>query len=581
MSDNNHYYQEIMTMNKSYDDTFNALYKLKTYKEDEINKIFEDIKTNLIEKEAFSPSQMCKIVANIARHRNKYFKSYWTIFKKIYNQYQPISINKIDSVFDYFMNKEYGIIFNKSNKQYFEQFETEKYSLEVHEPGTIYRAIMDDDKISFITFINCIGFDKDKMLQSGFYPDSDKGYSLLELCCYHGSVDCFKLLRTEFNSQITDKCLAFAFLSESKEIMSECLKVADPVTYGDVNSVITKLPNDNCMEYALISHNIDLVTYLIDECHMELDLLLCGKYHNLQAFSAYLDREKKIDECFAFSPLFNIPSLCEYLLSQGANIKYEPITTQSALYYSAISDNKITAEFLISHGVPLYSKALIKPPLCIAAEYDSSGVVDILLSHDPHKNVPYHDFEQPIHIAADNNCVETVKVLLSHHVPINARGQNRMFTPLHCAARKNCVEMAEYLISQKAIIDAQDRDKQTPLFLAAWNDNAEVLETLISHGANVNIRNNKGATPIHVGATRLCKRVGCILLSHGANVNAKDDEGSTPLHYAATFGNEKMVKYFLEHGAKKNAVDSSRKMPYQLAFDPELKKLLTPRSSKC
>ncbi|EAX88712.1 hypothetical protein TVAG_435530 [Trichomonas vaginalis G3] len=573
MSDNKHYYQEIMAMNKSYDDTFNALYKLKTYKEDEINKIFEGMKTNLIDKEAFSPSQMCKIVANLARHRNKYFKSYWTIFIKIYNQYQPNSINKMCSVFDYFMNKEYGIIFNKSNMQYFKQFEAEKFSLDVHEPGTIYRAIMDDDKLSFIALINCAGFDKDNRLKSGFYPDSKEGYSLLELCCYHGAVDCFKLLRTKFNSKISDKCLAFAFLSENKEIMSECLKVVEPV--------ITRLPNDKCMEYALISHNIDLVTYLIDEYHMELDLFQCGICHNLQAFSVYLDSKRNIDKCFAYSPLFNIPSLCKYLLSQGANIKYEPIRAQSALYYSAISDNKITAEFLISRGVPLYTKEIKKSPLCIAAEYDSSGVADVLLSHDSHKNVPYHVYELPIHIAAENNSVETAKVLRSHHVSINARDKTNKFTPLYCAAEKNSVEMAEYLISRKAIIDALDQGEQTPLHFTALNDNAEVLEVLTSHGANVNIRNCLGNAPIHMAASRFQKRACLVLFSHGVNVNAKDDEGKTILHYAAEFNDEKMIKFFLAHGARKDVVVFSRKKPYQLARSPEIQKLLTPRSSKC
>ncbi|EAY14094.1 hypothetical protein TVAG_351420 [Trichomonas vaginalis G3] len=71
---------------------------------------------------------------------------------------------------------------------------------------------MEDDLEKFIPFSESDEFDKDQKLKSYLYPYSDKGYSLLELCCYHGAVYCFKLLRTKFNSEITQKCLKFSFL---------------------------------------------------------------------------------------------------------------------------------------------------------------------------------------------------------------------------------------------------------------------------------------------------------------------------------------------------------------------------------
>ena len=40
-------------------------------------------------------------------------------------------------------------------------------------------------------------------------------------------------------------------LGEKLEIMSECLKYQNP--------------NEKCMEYAIISHNIDFVTFLMNE----------------------------------------------------------------------------------------------------------------------------------------------------------------------------------------------------------------------------------------------------------------------------------------------------------------------------
>ena len=89
--------------------------------------------------------------------------------------------------------------------------------------NTIYRAIMNNDKERFIAFTEREEFDKDQKLESSLYPKY--GYnSLLELCCYHGAIDCFKFLRMKFTSEITTKCLEFSFLGGNSEIMSECLK---------------------------------------------------------------------------------------------------------------------------------------------------------------------------------------------------------------------------------------------------------------------------------------------------------------------------------------------------------------------
>ncbi|EAX83072.1 hypothetical protein TVAG_259580, partial [Trichomonas vaginalis G3] len=131
-------------------------------------------------------------------------------------------------------------------------------------------------------------------------------YSLLELCCYHGAVDCFKLLRTKFNSEITRECLDLSFLGGNQEIMSECLKYQKPDRW--------------CMENAIISHNIDFVTFLMNEYSIKINLRYCEKYNNLETFLVYFDQTNDIGKCFVYSAMFNIPSLCEYFLSNGANI---------------------------------------------------------------------------------------------------------------------------------------------------------------------------------------------------------------------------------------------------------------------
>ncbi|EAY16453.1 hypothetical protein TVAG_004840 [Trichomonas vaginalis G3] len=83
---------------------------------------------------------------------------------------------------------------------------------------------MNNDLERFITFTERKEFDQYQKLISKLYPYFEKGYSLLELCWYHGVVDCFKLFRTKFSSEITLTCLELSFLGKNPEIMSESVK---------------------------------------------------------------------------------------------------------------------------------------------------------------------------------------------------------------------------------------------------------------------------------------------------------------------------------------------------------------------
>ncbi|EAY10590.1 ankyrin repeat protein, putative [Trichomonas vaginalis G3] len=259
---------------------------------------------------------------------------------------------------------------------------------------------MYNDKVEFIYFTERDDFDKDHKINSNLYPYSKEGYSLLELCCSHGAVDCFKLLRSKFKSEITQKCLQFSFLGGNPEIMSECFKYQEP--------------DEECMKYAIISHNIDFVTFLMNEYNIEIDLRICGLYKNLECFLVYFDQTNDINKCFVYSPIFNIRSLIEYFLSHGANINEKDENGVTALHYAAENNSKETAEVLISHGANINEK-------------NKNGVT-------------------ALHYAALNNSKETAEVLISHGANINEKDENGV-TALHYAALNNSKETAEVLIS--------------------------------------------------------------------------------------------------------------------------------------
>ncbi|EAY10925.1 hypothetical protein TVAG_260100 [Trichomonas vaginalis G3] len=100
--------------------------------------------------------------------------------------------------------------------------------------------------------------------------------------------------------------------------MSECLKIQEP--------------DYDCMEYAIISHNIDFVTFLMNVYNIEIDLFYCGWFNNLESFLVYFDQTNDINKCFVDSAMFDTPSLLEYFLSHGANINEKDNNGRTALH---------------------------------------------------------------------------------------------------------------------------------------------------------------------------------------------------------------------------------------------------------
>ncbi|EAX99287.1 hypothetical protein TVAG_113030 [Trichomonas vaginalis G3] len=222
---NQAHYDKLMEILTRYNDVYDALYRLKTNDEEKLNAIYKKIKQNLIDSYRIPPSETINKISQLSIYNNRFMKSYLAIVKQIVDEYHLNQVNKISKVFNYLFYKEYNIVLNENGRNIFNDFEDAHYSSDIHEQNTIHRSIMDDDKISLIIFTEREGFDKNQKLKSELYPYSNEGISLLELCCYHGSVDCFKILRTKFQSEITPNCLRYSFLSGNQDIMNECLKV--------------------------------------------------------------------------------------------------------------------------------------------------------------------------------------------------------------------------------------------------------------------------------------------------------------------------------------------------------------------
>ncbi|EAY01617.1 ankyrin repeat protein, putative [Trichomonas vaginalis G3] len=492
-------YGELRSEYKYYIDLYIALYQLKTEKEEELNSIYKMIKTEMIDSKKYSAKNITRDILNIIPYNNHYTKSYLFLAKQFCDDYHVEKISKVINISNYLFYQEYGIKLSD-----IDDFDKNKpKNLNIHTEDTIYSAIMDNDKERFISFIEREGFDKDKKLDSDLYPLINA--SLLELCCYHGAVGCFKLLRAKFNSKITRNCLNLSFLGRNPEIMNECLKYQQP--------------DGESMKYAIISHNIDFVTFLMNKYDLIIDLYDCESYNNLDSFLVYYDQMHDLNSCFVKSACFNIPSLCKYFLSHGANIDVKNMIGETALHIAAINNSKETAELLIKNGADIY----IKDMYC----------------------------ETALYYAVINNCKETVELLITNGANVNNKNKNGHIT-LHDAALRKYKEIVELLISHGANANEKDNDGKTALHIAATNNCKEIAELLITNGININEKDKYGSIALHNAAVRNNKEIAKLLISHGININEKDNDGKTALHYAVINNCKEIAELLISHDANIN-----------------------------
>ncbi|EAY10945.1 hypothetical protein TVAG_260310 [Trichomonas vaginalis G3] len=131
-------YSKLRSKYKYHIDSYNALYQLKTDKEEELNEIYKMIKTEMIESNKYPPQNAINDIFDIIIYNNRYTKSYLKLVKLIFDDSHIKEFRVSDIISGIMFYKEYGIKLDKSDD--FEEFKPT--NLDIHTENTIYKAIM-------------------------------------------------------------------------------------------------------------------------------------------------------------------------------------------------------------------------------------------------------------------------------------------------------------------------------------------------------------------------------------------------------------------------------------------------------
>gem|GEM_PF-3439228 len=147
-------------------------------------------------------------------------------------------------------------------------------------------------------------------------------------------------------------------------------------------------------------------------------------------------------DIFAAAQKGTIDDVISFAGEDGVDVNAVSSSGITLLHYAIGNVNSDIAEYLVSNGANVNTKA--------------KGIT-------------------PLHLAVGKEKLDAVKLLISNSADINAVN-NDGATPLHWAVERGCVEIAKVLTSSKADIKAKNSAGQTPLDLAKKSGNTAMLQ---------------------------------------------------------------------------------------------------------
>lgn len=244
--------------------------------------------------------------------------------------------------------------------------------------------------------------------------------------------------------------------------------------------------------------------------------------------------------------------VCDALLSHKAFINSKTRVGRTALHLAAMNGFAELCRFLVQdHNAVIDILTLRKQtPLHLAAAAGQLKVCTLLLELGASIDATDDQGQKPIHVAAQNNFPEVVKLFLQQHpslVMACTKGGN---TCAHIAAMQGSVRVIEELMKfdRTGVISTRNRiTEATPLQLAAEGGHAEVVKVLVRAGASCTEENKTGFTAVHLAAQNGHLAVLEVMRTTQSLRLSSKKLGLTALHVAAFYGQTETVRELLSH----------------------------------
>eukprot|EP01041_Mallomonas_annulata_P007751 gene7751-15855_t len=230
---------------------------------------------------------------------------------------------------------------------------------------------------------------------------------------------------------------------------------------------------------------------------------------------------------------------------------------QDALLFAAEMGHIEDIKKLIATGkIDLEMAWSFNPPLLAAATEGRLEVIDLLLNNGVDVNVQARDGTRAITAAAFHGHIGVLERLIKGGADLKFIDQAAgISNPLVVAASNNQVEAIKMLLNYGMEIDSPTLSGDTALILASLDGQLDAVKELIKAGANLEAKNHQGNTPMLAAAHKGRCDVVEELIRHGADANVRNFDSQFPLLTSASSGSTKCVREILKTGVDPSGAD--------------------------
>ncbi|KAK7473302.1 hypothetical protein BaRGS_00035434 [Batillaria attramentaria] len=246
-------------------------------------------------------------------------------------------------------------------------------------------------------------------------------------------------------------------------------------------------------------------------------------------------------------------TLAELLLERGADTTHVYNFGHTAAHIAVLRDQPFVIRALAKHGADMNAKDQFgDTPLHMAIERKKDAAMEALVSL-PEVDLDIGDKRDfsAMQLTCYHNNPHALECILARDKSGTGRRRKGHSTALHIAATNDNVECVRLLIfNGEADINVRDNSQMTALHLACHRAKLQTVEALLELGADVNVADEDGDTPLHLciggkiegyGKTEKAEvEVACrvqianMLISRGAYVDVEDRKGRNPFSFGHT-----------------------------------------------
>lgn len=266
-----------------------------------------------------------------------------------------------------------------------------------------------------------------------------------------------------------------------------------------------------------------------------------------------------------------------YLLDHGANINHTNVFGHTSILLAAQSGFAKLVQLLIDRGADLH-RATTDNWTPIHLSYNHLETTRVLMENGADANRIANDYT-PLYLAASENQIEVVKVLLSFDPDLEIRYQTG-YTVLGIATLRGYTKVVRLLLEAGANVNQQfDHNNFALQWPVTYNtcNTEDILHTLMEYHPDLNLVDDDGDSALHCINFSTTLAVVKLLVNGGSDLETRNYKRMTPLCRAVMVENIEIVKYLIAKKAELNIIGGKYGGPLHIAchlLNLELVKIL-------